>query len=260
MPVSIGLVAAGSQALLGLGQTLFSGRGKAERDFEAQAKNSPLAQESKSLNDYYQQARGRYEQNPYQSQQYQIGAGNIMRSTAQGINALQSRGAAIGGIGRLAGIQQNQLGNLGASAEAQRNASFGQYGQAAQAKTAQDKYLFDINQMTPYNRMLQVKQMKSQAANDRANAGLQMVGSALGSAANVGMASAYANPSMPKTNSNLSIPQYTAPQPTIAANYQRIFNMPNAPTSLPVTGTPYNPNSYDMPDLSGYFNNRTRRI
>ncbi len=196
MPVSIGLVAAGSQALLGLGQTLFSGRGKAERDFEAQAKNSPLAQESKSLNDYYQQARGRYEQNPYQSQQYQIGAGNIIRSTAQGINALQSRGAAIGGIGRLAGIQQNQLGNLGASAEAQRNAAFGQYGQAAQAKTAQDKYLFDVNQMTPYNRMLQVKQMKSQAANERANAGMQMVGSALGNAANIGMASAYANPTI----------------------------------------------------------------
>lgn len=259
MPVTLGLVAAGGQALLGLGQTLFSGRGKAEKEFEAQARNSPLAQESKSLNDYYQQARGRYDQNPYQSQQYQIGAGNIQRSTAQGINALQSRGAAIGGIGRLAGIQQNQLGNLGASAEAQRNAAFSQYGQAAQMKTAQDKYLFDVNQATPYNRMLQVKQMKSQAANERANAGMQMVGSALGSAANIGMASAYANPKV-STKADLSIPQYTAPQPTIAANYQRIFNMPNAPTSLPVTGTPYNPNNYDMPDLSGYFNNRTRRI
>ena len=211
MPVTLGLVAAGGQALLGLGQTLFSGRGKAEKEFEAQARNSPLAQESKSLNDYYQQARGRYDQNPYQSQQYQIGAGNIQRSTAQGINALQSRGAAIGGIGRLAGIQQNQLGNLGASAEAQRNAAFSQYGQAAQMKTAQDKYLFDVNQATPYNRMLQVKQMKSQAANERANAGMQMVGSALGNAANIGMASAYANPKMPKTTANFRTSENSEP-------------------------------------------------
>ena len=50
--------------------------------------------------------------------------------------------------------------------------------------------MFDINQMTPYNRMLQLKQYKSQAANDRYNAGVQMVGSALGNAANIGMMSA----------------------------------------------------------------------
>jgi hypothetical protein len=34
--------------------------------------------------------------------------------------------------------------------------------------------MFDINQMTPYNRMLQLQQLKTQAANDRYNAGLSM--------------------------------------------------------------------------------------
>jgi hypothetical protein len=84
--------------------------------------------------------------------------------------------------------------NLGAQAEAQRNARFGQLGQATQAKTAQDRYIFDINQMTPYNRQLQLKQMSSQAANERYNAGLQMVGSALGGAAQIGAMSAYNKP------------------------------------------------------------------
>ena len=188
MPVTIGLVAAGTQAAVGLGQALFSGRKKKEADLNAFAKQSPLAQESKSLNDYYQQALNRYQENPYQSQQYQLGAMNAQRATAQGIGALQDRRSAIGGIGRLAAGQQTAMQNLGAQAEAQRNARFGQLGQATQAKTAQERYLFDINQMTPYNRQLQLKQYAAQAANAREAAGLQALGSGLGNAAAVEMA------------------------------------------------------------------------
>ena len=193
MPVTIGLVAAGTQALGGTLQSIFSGRKKAEGDLNAFAKQSPLAKESKSLNDYYQQALNRYQENPYQSQQYQLGAMNAQRATAQGIGALQDRRSAIGGISRLAATQQNAMQNLGAQAEAQRNARFGQLGQATQAKTAQDKYLFDVNEMTPYNRQLQLKQLASQAANERYNSGLQMVGGALGNAAQIGAMSAYGN-------------------------------------------------------------------
>jgi len=190
MPVTIGLVAAGTQAAVGLGQALFSGRKKAENELNDFAKQSPLAKESKSLNEYYQQALNRYQENPYQSQQYQLGAMNAQRATAQGLNALQDRRSAIGGIGRLAAGQNMAMQNLGAQAEGQRSARFGQLGQATQAKTAQDKYLFDINQMTPYNRQLQLKQYASQAANARQAAGLQAFGSGLGNAASIGMASA----------------------------------------------------------------------
>jgi hypothetical protein len=191
MPVTIGLVAAGIQGLGGIYQAATSGRGDAENQLNAFAKQSPLAKESKSLNDYYQEALNRYQENPYQSQAYQVGAMNAQRATAQGIGALQDRRSAIGGVGRLAAGQQNAMQNLGAQVEAQRNARFGQLGQATQAKTAQDKYLFDVNQMTPYNRQLQLKQMASQAANERYNAGLQMVGGALGNAAQIGAMSAY---------------------------------------------------------------------
>jgi len=194
MPVTIGLVSAGVQGLAGLYQSATSGRQDKENELNAFAKQSPLAKESKSLNDYYQQALNRYQENPYQSQQYQLGAMNAQRATAQGINALQDRRSAIGGIGRLEAGQNTAMQNLGAQAEAQRNARFGQLGQASQAKTAQDRYLFDVNQMTPYNRQLQLKQLASQAANERYNAGLQMVGGALGNAAQIGAMSAYNKP------------------------------------------------------------------
>ena len=198
------------QGILGLYQSATSGRGEAENQLNAFAKQSPLAKESKSLNDYYQQALNRYQENPYQSQQYQLGAMNAQRATAQGINALQDRRSAIGGIGRLAAGQNMAMQNLGAQAEAQRNARFGQLGQASQEKTAQDKYLFDVNQMTPYNRQLQLKQMASQAANERYNAGVQMVGSALGSAAQIGAMSAYNKPVTSLTDNSTYTPTWYA--------------------------------------------------
>jgi hypothetical protein len=116
---------------------------------------------------------------------------NAQRATAQGLGALQDRRSAIGGIGRLALGQNAAMQNLGAQAEAQRNQRFGQLGQASQAKASEDYKMFDINQMTPYNRQLQLKQLAAQAANERSNAGLQMVGSALGGVAQAGIMAGY---------------------------------------------------------------------
>ena len=72
------------------------------------------------------------------------------------------------------------MGRAIGAAEANRNQRFGQLGQAAQMQSGEERFKFDVNQMTPYNRNLQLRQFKAQAANDRRNAGLQMVGSALG--------------------------------------------------------------------------------
>lgn len=211
MPVTVGLVSAGIQGLGGLYQAATSGRKDRENELNAFAAKSPLAQRSKSLDDYYQEALNRYQENPYQSQQYQLGAMNAQRATAQGIGALQDRRSAIGGIGRLAAGQNMAMQNLGAQAEAQRNARFGQLGQASQEKTAQDKYLFDVNQMTPYNRQLQLKQLSAQAANERYNAGLQMVGGALGNAAQIGAMSAYNKPvTTPDANNSPYYPTWYA--------------------------------------------------
>ena len=171
----------------GIYQAASSGKNKRARELEQFAKNSPLYKGSKSIDDYYQQALNRYSENPYQSQQYQLGAMNAQRATAQGIGALQDRRSAIGGISRLALGQTSAMQNLGAQAEAQRNQRFGQLGGAAQMKTAEDYKKFDINQMTPYNRMLQLKQYRAQAAADQYNAGMQSIASGASNIAMTGV-------------------------------------------------------------------------
>jgi hypothetical protein len=219
-PFTIAAIAGGVQALGGAAQSIFSGRKKKERELNAFAKQSPLYQGSKSINDYYQQALNRYNENPYQSQQYQLGAMNAQRATAQGIGALQDRRSAIGGIGRLQANQMGAMQNLGAQAEAQRNQRFGQLGQASQAKASEDYKMFDINQMTPYNRQLQLKQMAAQAANDRANAGMQMVGSALGGVAQAGIMSGFNKP-------------VTTPQLSGTSSQDTFNEWMNNPSSMP---------------------------
>jgi hypothetical protein len=157
---------------------------------EAAARNSPLYKPNKTIQEYYQSALNRYNENPYQSQQYKLGAMNAQRATAQGLGALQDRRSAIGGISRLEAGQNAALQNLGAQAEAQRNARFGQLGGAAQMKAGEEYKAFDINKLTPYNRDLQLKQMKLQAANEEYAQNVSNVYNSLGNLASVGM-SAY---------------------------------------------------------------------
>jgi hypothetical protein len=200
MPVTIGLIAAGAQLVGGAAQSAFSGRGKAEKDFESYAKQSPLYRGNPSIDQYYQEALSRYNESPYQSAQYKTAQNAARRTTATGINGLQNWGSAIGGIGKLAAIENDAMQNAGARAEANSSQRFGQLGNAAQMKTSEDYRKFDINEMTPFQRQLQVKQMKSQAANERFNAGLNMMGGAISNGASIASAYAYANPKNPNAN------------------------------------------------------------
>jgi len=179
--------AAAVQVGTGIYQAVSSGKNKRAKELEQYAQQSPLYKGSKSIDDYYQQAMNRYKENPYQSQQYQLGAMNAQRATAQGLGALQDRRSAIGGISRLALGQNAAMQNLGAQAEAQRNARFGQLGGATQMKTAEDYKKFDINEMTPYNRILGLKQMKSQAANEAYARDVQNTMGSLSNLASIGM-------------------------------------------------------------------------
>ena len=158
---------------------------RAQKSLDQLAQNSPLYKPDKSIDDYYQQALNRYKENPYQSQQYQLGAMNARRATAQSLNALQDRRSAIGGISRLEAGQNYAMQNLGAQAEAQRNQRFNQFGNATLMKSADYQRQFDFNQMTPYNRKLQLEQMKGAAAGERLNAGMQMIGQGLSTAGTV---------------------------------------------------------------------------
>ena len=168
-----------------------------EAELDAYAKQSPLYQGSKPISEYYQQALNRYNESPYQSQQYQLGAMNARQSTAQGINALQDRRSAIGGISRLEAGQNAAMQNLGAQAEAQRNARFGQLGGATQMKNADLMQQFDINKMTPYNRQFGLKQMKAAAANQEYSQDVSNTFNALGNMASIGMTAGKPYSSIP---------------------------------------------------------------
>lgn len=187
--LAIGAVAAGTGALAGGISAIGSNkRRKArEKELDEYAKQSPLYQGSKPISEYYQQALNRFQENPYQSQQYKLGAMNAQRATAQGLGALQDRRSAIGGVSRLAASQNDAMQNLGAQAEAQRSSRFGQLAGATQMKNADLMQQFDINKMTPYNRQFGLKQMKSQAANAEYTQDVSNTFNALGNLASVGM-------------------------------------------------------------------------
>jgi hypothetical protein len=240
----------------GIYQAASSGKNKRAKELEQFAQQSPLYKGSKSIDDYYQQAMNRYKENPYQSQQYQLGAMNAQRATAQGLGALQDRRSAIGGISRLALGQNAAMQNLGAQAEAQRNARFGQLGGATQMKTAEDYKKFDINQMTPYNRMLQLKQYKAQAAADQYNAGMQSVASGASNIAMTGMSSggfgtkAKVPSATDFTGQNTAaLNQFNATKPTIDSSM------------IPKTGIrPYQTQllGMDEPQKRNWYSNGTR--
>lgn len=186
--LAIGAVTAGAGALAGGISAIGSNkRRKArERELDEYAQQSPLYGGSKPISEYYQQALNRYNESPYQSLQYQIGQKNIQRATAQGLGALQDRRSGIGGISRLAAGQNDAMQNLGAQAEAQRNARFSQLGGATQMKNADLMQQFDINKQTPYNRIFGLKQLKSQAANEEYAQDKQNTFNSLSNLASVG--------------------------------------------------------------------------
>jgi hypothetical protein len=141
---------------------------------EKMAKSSPLQTQSPELANYYQQALNRYNENPFTTPYYLESIKQANRGAANAIGAMQSRGSAIGTIGRInQGLMDNSNRAIG-SAVQNKNQQFSQLGSATQMKKSERDQMFDINQMTPYNRMLQLQQLKTQAANDRYNAGLSM--------------------------------------------------------------------------------------
>lgn len=193
---------AGTAASVGMGAYQMASSNKAQKraqaELERQAQNSPLRKESKSLNDYYQQALNRYNENPYQSAAYQQTMQNARRTTASGLGALQDRRSAIGGISRLGGMERDASLGAVAQGEQMKAQRFSELGRATQMKKRDEDELFDINEMTPYQRKLQLEQMKGAAAGERYNAGMQMVGQGLSNALSYATNLEYTDPDLGK--------------------------------------------------------------
>lgn len=221
------IAAVGTIGGLGLGISSASSARKsqkrAQKSLEDKAANSPLYKPSKEINDYYQEALNRYRQSPMQSQEYMLGKGNIQGAMSSGLAALQDRRSAIGGISRLAGTGSNALRNLSAQAESRKGQDLNRLGQASQLKAGQMAQAFDINQMTPYNRQLQLDQMRAQAAGEQYNAGMQMIGTGLSNAASYGIASAYGQDGFgkPKIKTNYNTPDMYQYNPSDILPYKK---------------------------------------
>lgn len=146
-------VGVGAASLISGGIQAISGSKRRHRAEKALDElQTPTYTSDKSILDYYNKALQRAEVNPYNSAQYQYGIQQGARNTAMGINMLQDRSSAVGGISRLIALQNNNSIRQGIAAEEEGNQKFGQLGAATQLKAGDQQYAFQINQLLPYQR------------------------------------------------------------------------------------------------------------
>lgn len=156
------LFASGAQTLLGLGQMIFSGKKKAERNLEKYADSYVPNQ---SIMDYYQKALGKYSANPYTSQTFQNRSNLINRNLSTAINSSQDRRAGIGTLSSLVTGANDATAKAANDAEAEQRANLGILGQATGMKAGEDSKKFDMR----YNLL----SMKAGGANATQSAGIK---------------------------------------------------------------------------------------
>lgn len=174
MPIPLLALAAG-QAALGLGQSIFSGAGKAKKAFEEKLQQSPQYTGGGGIMDYYNRAYQRASVLPTELASYKTQMQNIGESTAQGLGSLADRRSALAGVGSLIRGQQQAQQQAVTAGEAEQSRRFGQLGGAAQMKTAEETKRYNLNLLAPYQRQLQAASQKLAAAQARKDAGLQNI-------------------------------------------------------------------------------------
>lgn len=219
----IGLGAAAAQGVMGVMQALTSGARKREREVEKLAGQSPTDSGSRELEGFYNEALRRYQQSPYQSAEFVMGKNLAERGQATALQALTQRNQGLAGAARSESINKNKIYQLLREEEMKRRQDFGILGQAGRQLAQRKLTQFDINQMTPYNRKFGLAQMKAQAANERKNAGIQMLGGALSNAASIGMASAMGGEGVGKTPP-IPVTEIVMPRTTRLGEYQAEYN------------------------------------
>lgn len=186
MPVIIG----GATAAIGGIQSIIGGSKARKARRELEGLQTPQYEKSRSITDYYNQALGRYQQSPYQSNLYKMQAQNIARGTAQGIAGLQDRRSALAGIPALVQGQNDAYLKAAAAAEQQQSQNFAQLGSASQAMAGEERQAFNINKMLPYQRKADLLGQKASGYTQLMNAGLQNIYGGL-SGASMGGAMGY---------------------------------------------------------------------
>lgn len=167
---------------VGLVQSILGGNKAKKAQKKLEGLQTPEYGGSSSIMDYYNKALQRVNQNPYQSQQAQYASQMADRSQAAGINALQGRGSAVGGISRLSALRNNAALQAGAQAEGQQMQNMGMLGDAAGMKTQDELRQFQQNKIAPYEKQYNLLSMKAGAGNEMMNSGLSNIFGGLGAA------------------------------------------------------------------------------
>lgn len=210
----IALAVGGAGVISGGIQALVGGHKQNQALKGLEGLQTPTTTNNKAIGDYYQEALNRYGVSPYQSNLYNMQKQNAERTTATALNSLQSRGGAMGSIGKIVGAQNDALLRAGTAAEQQQNQRFGQLGSAANMKANDDKYVFGINKMLPYQKMAQLYSLKAGAGGQQLNAGLQGINNGINSAGEIATSeNMYGTPKPPKGNSSLTTGLYDNYQP-----------------------------------------------
>jgi len=190
--VAIAVGGAAVSAGTGLYQAISGGIKQHKATKALENLQTPTATPSKAINDYYQEALSRYGASPYQSRLYQMQKQNIENNQATSLNAATDRRGGLASVGAINAQTNNALQGAGVAAENQNAQRFGQLGQAAGQKNANDQYVFGINKMLPYQKTAQLLSGKAAAGGQELNAGLQNVVGGAQSAAEMGIAKKYA--------------------------------------------------------------------
>lgn len=160
------------QAGAGIAQGIFGAisGGKARRELEKM--QSPIYSPSQSILDYYNQAKSRFNISPYESNLYKTQSQNIQRGTAQGLQALSGRNAALGGVSSLVQGQNDAYLKAATAAEQEQARRFNELGGAAQLKANEDIKMFQYNKLAPFERKSALLGAKAAGSNALFNSGL----------------------------------------------------------------------------------------
>lgn len=183
MPIAIPLIAAGIS-----GYQAISGGIKAAKAKKALAnQKTPTYTPDKQIGDFYQAALNKYNVSPYNSNMYQFNKQNTQQNLATGINALQDRRSALGGITALTGQANNSMNKTGVQAEQLQSNNFNQLGRATGMKSSDNREAFNINSMLPYNTQRGLNIAELQGANQMENAGIQGLSSNIQNAGEIAL-------------------------------------------------------------------------
>ena len=181
------LIAAGVQTVAGLVQSIVGGAKARKTQRELERLETPTYTQNQGILDYYNQALSRYGVSPTDSATYKRQNQDINRGMATGINSLQDRRSALGGVSSILRASNDARLDANVAAEQEKNRRFSELGGATQAKADEDYKAFQYNKIAPYEKKYNLLSMKAGAASQAANAGMKNAFGGIQSMGNIGM-------------------------------------------------------------------------